>query len=64
MSADNGHSYREVLRQQFTFSPPNTTREAEDYTVSLDGVTTLELRIVPDISGGDAHASLARLRLV
>jgi len=63
VSADNGHSYREVLRQQFTFSPPNTTREAEDYTVNLDGVTTLELTVVPEISGGDARASLARLRL-
>ena len=63
VSADNGRSYREVLRQQFTFSPPNTTREAEDYAVNLDSVTILELRVVPDISGGDAHASLTRLRL-
>jgi hypothetical protein len=63
VSADKGRSYREVLRQQFTFAPPNTTREAEDYTVNLDSVTILELRIIPDISGGDAHASLARLRL-
>lgn len=64
VSADNGRSYREVLRQQFTFSPPGTTREVEDYAVDLDRVTILELRIVPDISGGDAHASLTRLRLV
>jgi hypothetical protein len=64
VSADNGRSYREVLRQQFTFSPPGTTREEEDYAVSLDGVTIFELRVVPDISGGDAHASLTRLRLV
>lgn len=63
VSADKGRSYREVLRQQFTFAPPNTTREAEDYTVNLDSVTILELRIIPDISGGDAQASLARLRL-
>jgi hypothetical protein len=62
-SADGGRSYREILRQQYTFSPPGTTREAEDYVVNLDGVTVLELRIVPDISRGDARASLTQLRL-
>jgi hypothetical protein len=62
-SADSGRSYREILRQQYTFSPPGATREAEDYVVNLQGVTVLELRIVPDISRGDARASLIRLRL-
>jgi hypothetical protein len=62
-SPDQGQSYREVVRQQFTFSPPGTTREVEDYSVELDGVTALELRIVPDISGGGAVASLAQWRL-
>ena len=62
-SPDGGQSYREVVRQQYTFSPPATTREVENYTVNLDGVTALELSIVPDISGGEARASLARLQL-
>jgi hypothetical protein len=62
-SADGGASYREIVRQQYTFSPPDTTRELEDYTVELDGVTALELRIVPDIGGGTARASLSELRL-
>ena len=62
-SEDNGRSYREILRQQYTFSPPGATREAEDYVVNLHGVTVLELRIVPDISGGNGRASLALLRL-
>ena len=62
-SGDSGRSYREILRQQYTFSPPGATREAEDYTVNLHGVTALELRIVPDISGSDARASLVLLRL-
>ncbi len=57
-SKDGGRSYREILRQQYTFSPPGATREAEDYTVNLDGVTALELTIVPDIGKGDARASL------
>lgn len=62
-SGDGGLSYREILRQQYTFSPPGTTREVEDYVVNLQGVTVLELRIVPDISRGDARASLNLLRL-
>jgi hypothetical protein len=56
-------SYRQLVRQQYNFSPPATTREVEDYTVNLDQVTALELSIVPDISGGEARASLARLQL-
>jgi hypothetical protein len=62
-SSDGGQSYREIVRQQYNFSPPGTTREREDYAVDLDGVTTLELNIVPDISGGPARASLAQLRV-
>jgi len=62
-SPDGGQSYREILRQQYNFSPPEATPEVEDYDVDLDGVTALELRIVPDISGGSARASLTQLRL-
>jgi hypothetical protein len=58
-SGDDGGSYREIVRQQYTFSPPDTGREVEDYAVRLDGVTALELRIVPDIAGGEGRASLA-----
>ena len=63
-SSDRGQSYREIVRQQYNFSPPSTTRELEDLTVELDGLTTLELNIIPDISGGLACASLNQLRLV
>lgn len=62
-SADGGQSYREIVRQQYNFSPPEATREVEDYDINLDGVTVLELTIVPDISGGSARASLAQLRV-
>jgi len=62
-SPDGGQSYREILRQQFNFSPPGASREVEDYDVELSGVTILELKIVPDIGGGSARASLAQLRL-
>ncbi|MBM4294671.1 MAG: hypothetical protein FJ126_07190 [Deltaproteobacteria bacterium] len=62
-SPDGGQTYREILRQQYNFSPPGAADEVEDYDINLDGVTTLELKIVPDISGGGARASLAQLRL-
>jgi hypothetical protein len=62
-SADNGLSYSDIVRQQYTFSPPGTTREAETYNVNLLHVTALELAIIPDRSGGDARASLAQLRI-
>jgi hypothetical protein len=62
-SPDGGRSFREILRQQWNFGPPETIREAEDYRVELAGVTVLELTIVPDKSGGEARASLAQWRL-
>jgi hypothetical protein len=62
-SSDGGRSYREIVRQQWNFSPPETERETEDYAVELSDVTALELNIVPDQSGGEVRASLACLRL-
>jgi hypothetical protein len=62
-SSDGGRTYREIVRQQYNFSPPDNTREIEDYEVDLAGLTVLELRISPDISGGSARASIAELRL-
>jgi hypothetical protein len=62
-SPDGGRSIREIVRQQWTFSPPATIREIEEYQVALSDVTVLELVIVPDISRGTARASLKSLRL-
>jgi hypothetical protein len=62
-SSDGGQSYREIVRQQYNFSPPDAAPQVEDYDVDLDGVTALELKIVPDISRGSARASLAELRV-
>jgi hypothetical protein len=62
-SPDGGQSYREIVRQQYNFSPPGVAHEVENYDVDLDGVTALELRILPDISGGSARASLTQLRV-
>ena len=62
-SADGGRTLREVVRQQWNFSPPATTEEIEDYTLDLSGITVLELNINPDINGGEAHASLRQMAL-
>jgi hypothetical protein len=62
-SPDGGSSFTEIVRQQWNFSPPNTSRETEEYHVQLSDVTVLELVIVPDISRGTARASLESLRL-
>lgn len=62
-SADRGRSFHEIVRQQFNFSPSGATREEEDFRVSLSGVTVLEMDLVPDKSGGEARASLAKLQL-
>jgi hypothetical protein len=62
-SPDSGQSFREIVRQQWNFSPQGTTSETEHHHVELPAVTVLELNIIPDISGGNAVASLAQLRL-
>jgi hypothetical protein len=62
-SPDVEQPYRDIVRQQYTFSPPSTSREVEDFNVDLEGVSALELRIIPSISGDDVHASLTRWQL-
>jgi hypothetical protein len=62
-SSDGGQSFREIVRQQWNFSPEGATSETEELHVELTGVTVIELSIIPDISGGDAFASLEQLRL-
>ena len=62
-SPDGGSSVREIVRQQWNFSPRESTREVEEYQVDLSGVTVLELVINPNIGSGVARASLKNLRL-
>ena len=62
-SPDGGRSFREIVRQQWNFSPRGSTSETEDHHVELSGVTMLEVSIIPDINENSALASLARLRL-
>ena len=62
-SPDSGRSYKDIVRQQWNFSPPETVHEAEEYQVDLSGVTRLELVINPHVGGGPARASLRTFRL-
>src|SRR6266568_9556749 len=38
-SGDGGPSFREIVHRRWNFSPPNTTREVEDYGVDSSDVT-------------------------
>jgi hypothetical protein len=62
-AAKRNEPFREIVRQQWTFSPNGSTREIEDYQVNLADLGVLELAIKPEISGGSALASLAALRV-
>jgi hypothetical protein len=63
LSHDGGRTYREVLRQEYNFSPPGTTFEREDWAVTAEGVTHLRLHIRPDKGGKPSRASLTTLAL-
>ena len=55
--------WKDVVRQQWNFSPPVAEDESEEYKVNLPSATGLELSIRPDISGGETRASLESLKL-
>ena len=61
--SSDGGSFKEIVRQQWNFSPPESIREVEEYQLELSNVSVLELVIKPDIGGGVARASLKNLRL-
>ncbi len=61
--SEEEHTYKHIVRQQYTFSPAGTTRQVEAYQVNLPDVKVLELKIVPDINNSGAYASLSQLRL-
>ena len=62
-SSAAGGPPKELVRQQWNFSPAGATTEVEDYTVDLNGVAVLELVIQPDLGRREAVASLAACRL-
>jgi hypothetical protein len=62
-SAADGGQPKEIVRQQWNFSPAGSTSEIEDYEVDLDGVATMELTIKPDLTHNEALATLAAWRV-
>src|SRR4051794_24346841 len=48
VASDGGQTYRELVRQEYNFSPPGTTFEREDWAATAEGVTHLRLVIKPD----------------
>ena len=54
---------KEIVRQQWNFSPDGSTIESEDYIVDLKAASILELTIDPDRGAGEALAKLADWRL-
>src|SRR6266481_5134587 len=63
-SAESGGPLRDIVRQQWSFSPRGSTSEVEDYQVDLDSVSVLELALRPDLTPGNAFATLAKWRVV
>jgi hypothetical protein len=63
-SAELGGPFRDIVRQQWSFSPHGSTSEVEDYQVDLDSVSVLELALRPDLTPGNAFATLGKWRVV
>ena len=61
--APRGGAMKEIVRQQWNFSPDGAKSEVEDYQVDLNGVSVLQLTINPDITHGHAPASLSQWRV-
>ncbi len=56
-------SWKDLVRQQWNFSPPNTVQECEEYKFELPSAAGLELSINPDISQVGSRASLEKLQV-
>jgi hypothetical protein len=59
----NRGDWRDVVRQQWNFSPTDTPLECEEYKVDLASVAALELMINPDIRQAGTRASLQQWQL-
>jgi hypothetical protein len=62
-SRDGGQTYRELLRQEFNFSPSGTTFEHEEWRLAAEGITNLRVWIRPDKGGKPCRASITSLVL-
>jgi hypothetical protein len=63
VSSDGGRTYRELVRQEFNFSPPGTSFERELWSTPAGAVTHLRLEIKPDKGARVGRATLTSLTL-
>ena len=61
LSEDGGQTYRERIRQEFTFSLPGTTFEREVWSMPAERATHLRLVIRPDKGNAPRRATLTSL---
>ena len=62
VSEDGARTYRQILVQEYNFSPRGATYQREEQRLDLDRVTHLRLAIVPN-KKGSGTATLTALRL-
>ena len=62
-SQDSGKTYQEAIHQAYNFSPPGTTFEREEWALAAEGVTYLQLRIIPDKGGKPYRAIVTTFAL-
>jgi hypothetical protein len=62
VSEDGGRTYRQLLVQEYTFSPGGATYQREEQRLNLHQVSHLRLTIVPN-KNGSGTATLTSLRL-
>lgn len=63
LSTDGGRTFRELVRQEFNFSPDGATWEKEIWNIPQDQVTHVRLVIKPDKGRTDCYATLTSLGL-
>jgi F5/8 type C domain len=62
VSGDGGRTYRQILVQEYNFSPGGATYQREEQRLNLHQVSHLRLTIVPN-KNGSGTATLTSLRL-
>ena len=62
VSEDGGRTYRQILVQEYTFSPAGATYQREEQRLNLHQVSQLRLTIIPN-KNGSGTATLTSLRV-
>ncbi len=60
---EGGTAYRDIVRQQYNFSPSGSNREIEEYQVELRNLAAIELHLIPNLHDRNAFMSLTQWSL-